>query len=259
MTTTDISSAALDVLERATCEGHLVRLPPERLDRKLYVEVNEALARLGGKWTSGKTQAHVFPDDPALLLATVVETGEMPARNPMAYFATPEAVGRRMLELVENAPRRGWVLEPSAGDGALLRLLNETVPPGRPVDAVEMDPRRAARLLANGWIVRCADFLTLAPSVRYAAVVMNPPFTAPGDPLAYIAHIRHAHALLSDDGELVSVAPVGFTTRQDRRCTAFRAFVDEHGSWEPCESGAFKESGTGVNCVLVHLHAGAES
>ncbi|HYF07869.1 MAG TPA: hypothetical protein VD970_09615 [Acetobacteraceae bacterium] len=255
-----ISAEALSVLERSTCRETLVFLPPSpRLDRKLYQEVNEVLSRLGGKWKGEKVQAHVFDEDPAPLLATVVDTGEMPPKNPLAFFATPAPMVDRMLQIIGGAlAHTRLALEPSAGEGAILRRLVSFNHLERAVDAVEIDPKRCARLRAAGFAVTEADFLAfqpVPPGARYGAVVMNPPFTAPGDPLAYIAHIRHAHSLLAPGGELVSVAPNGFTTRTDRRCSAFREFVEEHGSWEPCEPGAFKESGTGVACVLVHLRA----
>lgn len=258
-----ISEAALDVLERSTCEGTLVRLPPARLERKLYEEVNEVLSRLGGKWKSGKTQAHVFDEDPAPLLATVVDTGEMPPKDPLAFFATPAVVVDRMLALAgDTAENAGTALEPSAGDGAIVRRLLESIPTESVLDVVEVDPRRTARLrslsLANGgrFYVREGDFLTYDPMLTYDLILMNPPFTSPTDPLAYIAHIRRAHSMLAPQGELVSVAPSGFTFRTDRRSATFRDFVEEHGWWEECEDGAFKESGTGTRCVLVHLRAG---
>jgi hypothetical protein len=252
-----ISEAALDVLERSTCVGTHVRLPAGQLDRKLYVEVNEVLSRLGGDWKSGKVKAHVFDEDPAPLLATVVDTGEMPPKNPLAFFATPPAVVDRMLELTGPALRAGAVLEPSAGDGAILCPVADATT-GRLV-AVELDERRAAKLRGGRWELHVGDFLEWeSPDLPFSAVVMNPPFTAPGDPLAYQAHIRHAHKMLAAGGTLVAVAPVGFLSRVDRRCIAFREWVQGHGRIEQLPEDAFKESGTGVRCALVQLTAGAE-
>jgi SAM-dependent methyltransferase len=250
-----VSGDATRVLARAECDGHAVRLPGEQLERKLYMEVNEVLSRLGGEWKSGKVRAHVFDEDPAPLLAVVVETGEMPPKNPMAFFPTPAPVVARMMEIVQEAVARARrALEPSAGEGDIASRLARDLTSGATLDVVELDPRRAAKLRAAGFHAHEIDFLMFAGD-GYDVVAMNPPFTAPGDPLAYIAHIRHAHSLLAPGGELVSVAPNNFPTRSDRRCTAFREFVQAHGSWEELPRDAFKESGTGTACVLVHLTA----
>ena len=84
-----ISAEALTVLREAECDSDRVRITSGQLDRTLYKEVNEVLVRLGGKWKGGHTKAHLFPYDPRPLLAGVLATGDMPPKNPWAFFPTP--------------------------------------------------------------------------------------------------------------------------------------------------------------------------
>jgi hypothetical protein len=254
-----ISEAAIEVLDRSVIDGNTLRLPGAQLPRKLYEEVNEVLTRLGAKWNR-KAGGHVFDDGDVETVRTVAASGEMPPKNPMAFFPTPAPVVDQMLALAgeDRIGAAQRLLEPSAGDGAILGRIVSPHPWGRVVHAVEVDARRCARLRTQGFAVEQADFLTWEPNqpdTRYDAVLMNPPFTAPGDPLAYIPHIMRAHSLLAPGGVLVSVAPNGFTYRTDRRSTAFREFVEQHGEWLPLPPQAFTASGTGVSCVLVHLTA----
>jgi hypothetical protein len=251
-----LSDEATAVLERSVIDGTTLRLPGAQLPRKLYEEVNEVLARLGGKWTR-KVGGHVFPADPSDAVRMAVESGELPPKNPLAFFPTPAPVCGRLAELAD--PRlsgtRPLVLEPSAGRGDIAVAIRAHRADAE-IHAVEIDVARAAELTLRGVasFVAVADFLkTEPPALFYDVVAMNPPFTAPGDPLAYITHIYRAWQYVAEDGVLVAVAPNGFTTRSDRRCREFRDFVEANGEWESLPVNAFKDSGTGVSCVLIRL------
>lgn len=257
-----ISPNALDVLAAATVEGHGVRLPRVQLDRALYEEVNDVLLRLGGKWKrrgaakGGIPQGtHELPYDPAPLLAAVVETGARPPKNPTAFFPTPPDVVARMLAWADLS----WldspgcrILEPSAGTGAIADAIR-SVAPNAVLDVVEVLPINAAMLRRKGYAPHEMDFLDWRPAYQYDAVLMNPPFSLDGDPLAYITHIRHAWDLLRDGGELVSITPNGFTHRSDTKCREFLEMVGEYGDSGEIEAGAFKESGTGIATRIVYL------
>src|SRR4051794_19253145 len=108
-----IDPTVINILRDAQIEGMHVRLTSGQLQRKTYEAVNEVLSRLGGKWVGRKVSAHVFADDPRPLLEDIIATGEMPKKNPLAYFPTPAAIARQM---VERAIVYGSeiVLEPSA-------------------------------------------------------------------------------------------------------------------------------------------------
>ncbi len=114
--TQSISAKALAVLREMECDSDRARITSGQLDRPLYEEVNEVLVRLGGKWKGGRTRAHLFPYDPRPLLAGVLATGQMPPKNPWAFFPTPQPLVDSVMQspLFDKIQDGDTVLEPSA-------------------------------------------------------------------------------------------------------------------------------------------------
>lgn len=248
-----ITPAALAVLSGCSCVERSVKLPPDQLERTLYEEVNEVLVRLGGKWKSNK-KAHVFEFyDPQPLLSAVLATGEMPPKNPTAFFPTPATLVEKIIgwlkteDLEEDGVR---CLEPSAGTGAIADALRLTFP-GWEIDCCEILEINRSILKGKGLNVVADDFTSYEPDHRYDVVVMNPPFSVEGDSLAYITHVQKAWGLLNEDGVLVAIAPPTWQTRGDAKSKAFREIVLTYGEFHEVEAGTFKESGTMVATVVI--------
>lgn len=245
-----IETSVLSVLSGARMNGpHLVI--DQALDRKLYVRVNKVLQDAGGKWVS-KAKAHVFDGDAADIMEPILLTGSIQARKSVAqeygYFPTPACVVDLVMRRAGVRPGM-TVLEPSAGHGS---IASEAAVAGGIVDCIELLPRNVEDLRAGGYArsVVEADFLGLEPTQRYDRVLMNPPFANQAD----IRHVMHALRFLADDGRLVAVMAAGVTFRTDRRTEDFRAEIARRGGEiEPLPEGSFKESGTGVNTVLVTI------
>lgn len=250
MGTQTIDSDVMGILSRATCEDHALRLPNEKLSRELYLRVNEVLERLGGKWRGGKTKAHLFDDDPAPMLAEILATSIMPEDNPLDFYPTPPEVVDILLNNIALPPET--ILEPSAGDGAIVRALQDTFPRAN-IDAVEINPKLATKLRRiEGVRVIEGDFLQHTGA--YDVVVMNPPFTAKGDGSAYATHIVHAFGMVKPGGVLSAVAPAGLKFITDKRITRLREIIREcRGTIMDLPTYAFKESGTGVQSVIVYM------
>lgn len=258
----EIDDQVFDVLHQCTIKNGVLYLPNIRLDRKMYEAVNEVISRLGGKWNR-KAKGHVFECDPSEDFQQVLETQAMPKKNPTAYYATPSNTAQDILynsdfACIPTNTRR--ILEPSAGTGALAREI-EAYCQSRgiraSIDCCEILPKHQQKLQEQGFFVVSGDFLSYNPVSKYQAIIMNPPFAIEGDSLAYITHIEHAWSLLADGGVLISIAPSGFTFREDKRTSAFRSLVEQHGTWRNMESGSFAESGTGVNTVVITMKKGA--
>lgn len=255
---TTLAPDVLDVLNRSVIEDNLLKLP-EQLDRKLYLKVNEALELLGGKWNR-KLGGHVFQDDPGTLIEAALETGSVrDDQKHYQFFQTPRAVAERMIDLAEVRPGQ-TILEPSAGAGAILEpLLNrlpraerraEKLAEGTRVHACELNPEQWATLEAMPIHLSKEDFLAYQPGPIFDRVIANPPFTRSQD----IQHADHMLDCLKPGGRLVTVLSAGFKFREDKRTTAFKARLASE-----CEGvevmdlghGAFRESGTMVNTVLL--------
>lgn len=252
-----VDADVASVLERVEIDGQNVRLTGT-LDRKLYVRVNDVLTRIGGKWTSGKTKAHVFPagKNPAVLLDMVLTTGEMPEKNPYSFFWTPSGVAKEMIsqaEFILDDLSDAKFLEPSAGEGAIAQVLVERFGGDVDLTLVELDENRAEKLenLFPGRLHAVGDFLAMSPVKDFDVVLMNPPFAAAGNPAAYIDHTMKAAEWLVSGGVVVAIAPAGFVFRSDSKTKGFREFVSSQGGWEELPEKSFSAAGTGVSTVML--------
>ena len=267
---TAIAPDVLDVLTRARVDDAGLVIS-EQLDPKLYAKVRKVLLGLGWKWHTGR-QVHLPTSDAAReKLAAAVGAGSyIDPQKDMGWFHTPVAAADALVEFagIDFLPAGARVLEPSAGDGALvLGVFRADAPEGQPfVVAVEPDDARYAklreRMAVNEWpgeayhmtleeFSRHMDYTTLA---SFDAVVMNPPFTLPGNPTAWMDHVLTAWAMLKPGGTLAAIVPAGFEHRDDRKHRAMRQMVKDHdGDWEPLPERAFEGSGTLVRTLMIRV------
>lgn len=253
-----IPTDVLEVLDRAETDGPRLILTGT-LDRKLYTTTAKAIEAAGGKWNR-KAGAHLFDGDAADAIEPLLLTGQVISQKQATqYYPTPAPVVAQLLELADIQPGME-VLEPSAGRGAIAVPLAQA---GAVVTCVENEPGNAAHLrsldteydVAPGihdpgriGAVSGLDFLTVLPDPDFDRVVMNPPFTRQAD----LKHVTHAYAFLKPGGRLVAVMSNGITFRNTGPYQEFRTLLDSaDGQILPLPEGAFKDSGTGVNTVVV--------
>jgi hypothetical protein len=250
-----LSDTVRAALAGAIFDGNTMTLQGQ-LDRSAYKEVNEAIVAAGGKWNR-KASCHLFEQEAEPLVQYILDAGELPPKNPFAFFETPPAVIALMIEAAEmDSPDCLQILEPSAGNGAIVKAIQEARGGHQhTVRVYEVDHNRAVALSRiEGVDGTCGDFLEEPPSQLYDRILMNPPFAVAGNAQAYIDHINHAAKMLLPGGILVAIAPNGFTFRTDKKATSFRDGLAEKGA-EITElpEGAFKASGTGVRTVMIKL------
>ncbi|MGS2811536.1 hypothetical protein [Nocardia sp. MW-W600-9] len=257
-TSRSVSEFVREILDQSRIEGNRLLLP-KRLSSAEYKKVNKVVEAMGGRW-SRRDQAHVFAGDPGEVIAAALANGRTPVTDRQvldAYFATPDPVARRMVAGEGSDIARlevgAHVLEPSAGDGALVRAVLEANPHVR-VTAVEPDPERAAGIGGDPRVtVVVATFEQFAMTAvpMFSAVVMNPPFALPDRPTVWMDHLYAAWDLLLEGGQLLAIAPGNYVFRTERKFRAMREFIAEHGDHEELPADAFATSGTKVNTVLL--------
>jgi hypothetical protein len=179
--------------------------------------------------------------------------------NPVkdeGFVWTPDALAEELTTApysdLAGMPSGSRVLEPSAGDGAIVRAImaaNDEVD----VVAVEPNPDRAAVIGSHPRLtVIGSTFEQYAADAGdgqlFDAVVMNPPFAVPGQPNLWIDHVMLAWNLLEPGGRLVAVVPEGLTFRNDRRTRDLRQLATDFGGWTSLPQDTFH---VGVKtCVL---------
>lgn len=248
-----ISPEVLVVLSTVECNGNRAMLIGQ-LDRKLYVKTNEVLVALGGKWNRHQ-KAHLFDGDAAERIDQAIIVGEVTTHKDIGFFPTPPALAEKLVQMARVAS--GMVcLEPSAGTGNIVRAI---VAAGGRVVAYERDQKMRQGLVREFPKV-CSvgtedDFMDLRLSNVFLPpvdrAVLNPPFCQVGFG-NHMDHAQLAYQLLKPGGVEVCVLPNSVLFREDRKHTAFRAWVKEiGGTLTKLPPLSFRESGTDVEtCVL---------
>ena len=247
----------------ASCASHAGRDPLPFATAQARSEYTDTIGQLEERRM--RTQERDAAIAAALAAPTVYAT---------AYFPTPPALANRIAGMLPDRPLT--VLEPSAGDGALVRAVLDARPDAA-VFAVEPN-LQLVRLLGHTMTAAGPGYPSdAAPRVRmycctfedfgrnrapdsvvpelFGAVVMNPPFSSPGHPVLWAEHVLRAYDLLRPGGRLIAIVPAGFAyRRQDKTSTRLRDLVTELGSeWEDLPEGSFTSAGTQARTVLLRI------
>ena len=236
-----------EILRGCVVEDKVVKLPEGQLDRKLYQQVAKSLTGIGGKWKGGKVMGFVFLSDPTKLLAEIAGGKQINLKKEFQFFGTPYNLAEKMVDLVGILPE-DRVLEPSAGQGAIIKALNALH--GVVPDCFELMEQNRIILSESGLKFNLVGEDFLKCTEYYDVIVANPPFTKNQD----IDHIRKMYDCLAYGGRLISISSRSWVEGSQKRQKEFRQWLDILGAstWDIPE-GTFKESGTMVGAVLVSI------
>lgn len=106
-----------------------------------------------------------------VLDATACETvrGTHMEKNKFGQYFTPQNMADFMIRLTSKKASE-WVLEPSAGEGVFIKLLNARGYEN--IVGYEIDPKLAEKFDC----VRCESFISAEPKRKFALVIGNPPY-----------------------------------------------------------------------------------
>lgn len=233
-------------------ENKLLFLPNIQLDRKEYLSVKKQLETIGGKWNTTK-KAFVFSSDPTPLIQSLLNDTHTDMKKDFQFFATPDNIADLLIGYIEPINDHDRILEPSAGQGALIKAIHR-VNPNTTVDCFElMDANRIfLQQLPNINIVG-DDFLQATPSHLYDKIIMNPPFSKNQD----ITHVQHAYSFLKPNGTLVAIMSTHWTFATDKKSMEFSKWL--YGMDEKFEilhelnQGEFKKSGTNISTIIIKI------
>lgn len=199
--------------------------------------------------------------DQAVALAAAV--GGRENRQRTNFFPTPPELAAELAELLADNVRsdQPLLLEPSAGNGNLVRALHEAFDlRSYVITAIEPEHGLAEHIGKHyRQDVKRMTFEDYGPHVygqpcdtlAFDGVLMNPPFSVPGNRTIWIDHVLKAWSLLGLGGALVAIVPSGFAFREDRRHREIRALITQHGGHYDLPADAFATSGTSVNTVAI--------
>lgn len=246
---TAISEDVLDVLRNSTIHDDRIVLPPGQLERSLYTKVDKVLKAHGGKWNT-KLKAHLVPSDSIQEIRNVIDSGKyVDVLKENAFFPTPEQVADELVQLA-NIDQSHSILEPSAGKGNIVKAILKRIPNAR-IAFCEIHKPFQDEVAALGADFITDDFLTIDKKAKFDRIVANPPFNKQLD----IKHVNAMLDVLKPGGILVSVMSGSVTFRDDKLTIDFHNRLNDIGSFTitPLPEGAFKESGTMVNSVILRV------
>lgn len=230
-------------------EDGLITLPDVRIDRNTYLEVKQAFELVGGKWNTAK-QGFVFEKNPAEFLEKLRNGDSINLKKEFQFFATPKKVARRLVELADI---KDWhnVLEPSAGQGAIVNAINE-VCPNLKVNCYEaMDINRDFLKKIPTVNLIGEDFLKHQDNPEYDRIIANPPFSKNSD----VIHFMKMWESLKVNGILVCMTSYHWKNSSNKKEKAFQKFLDKIGAEvHEVAAGEFKESGTSIATLIIVAH-----
>lgn len=165
------------------------------------------------------------------------------------YFPTPKTIVERMIELADIQDGE-TILEPSAGNGNILDGVNEYIQDNNlnaELHGIEWNHTLRQILELKQYKLVANDFIEFTPFTKYNKIIMNPPFEKSKD----VDHVLKAYDCLKDGGRLIAIMSPHWTFANDTKSIQFRNWLNDKGYYEKLPEGSFKESGTGVNTVLV--------
>lgn len=261
--------AVRDVLARSTYIDNVLRLPAEQLERATWEAVHNLLRQMGAKGGSRKGQPYRFDTDRSADLRAFIGGHPAPVheRSKLGWVRTPDGLAIHVVNLFAEAHtlgRKPLVLEPSAGDGSLVRAVLTAIG-GAEVHAVEPVAERAAALREFGEQVDVfetgfegfAQYHADTWIKPYDLIVMNPPYSVPNNKTIWIDHVRLAWSLLAEGGRLVAILPGDLRNRRDGPTLDLLRLIGPDVQVSPLPARSFKSSGTEIQtCVLTATRPG---
>lgn len=241
----------LEVLKQCTIEGNIVKLPSGQLDRKLYQEVAKSLELIGGKWKGNKIMGFVFPSDPTELLEQIANGDKRNLKKEFQFFATPDKLADELVFQAQIEPNHN-ILEPSAGQGAIIKAIHRVFENNQFVDYCElMDINCTFLSNIQGANYLNDDFLMLGKAFNnnYDRIIANPPFSKNQD----IDHIRKMYDVCKPGGRIVTIASKHWLLSSNKKETEFKNWLynELEADVNTIDAGTFSESGTKIETCLI--------
>lgn len=240
-------SQLIESLKKCRVDGNTLFLPPIS-DGMLpnYAEVKKALLNAGGKY---KKNTFVFASDAQPFIDRLTSGESVNIKKEFQYFPTPSDISDWLVSLAEIKPGYS-ILEPSAGQGAIVNAIHRTLPDSV-VDCCELMPENQVVLskIVNSTFI-CGNFLEIGKEWHGAfdRILANPPFSKNQD----VFHIRKMYDCLKPGGRMVSVASKHWKLSDNETESKFRKWIkSKKAEVKDIEAGRFKESGTMISCCAI--------
>lgn len=162
-----------------------------------------------------------------------------------SFFETPKHIAKQLINIA-SIKHNEKILEPSAGNGAILKHL-PMIPHIDSVFCYEINPTRYNILKLNGNNVIGRNFLECKET--FDVIIANPPFAKMQD----VDHVNHM--IKCAKRKVVSVMSAGTLFRKDHKTIDFRNRIERLGGvFHKLPILSFSDAGTNVNTIIVEIN-----
>ena len=238
-----------EVLKNCKYENGVLKLPDVQLNPKSYAEAKKWISEAGGKWTGGKVQGFTFDFNADRVVKILMEGKRVNLQQEFQFFETPEPLAGWLVSLGGEIRDDDYILEPSAGRGAIVRAIRK-VNSKVTIDCFELMPENRQFLEKIENLNLCGeDFLQGTPRL-YSKIFANPPFSKNQD----IRHVRAMYESLEQGGILCVITSKHWVLATEKICKDFREWLEEiNAEQHEIPSGAFDESGTSIATMAIKI------
>ena len=229
-------------------EGNKVSLPQDvRFSDDCYRELKKAFVNASGKYSAS---GFVF-DQTSEAIDTfnrLLDGEDINIKKSLQYYPTTEAASKNFLDGVDFTGLT--VFEPGAGEGFLVKKAFGLG--AKEVLASEIYSKFHPALTESGATIIADDLFTVTKEdlLNVDAVLMNPPFTGGLD----VKHINYVLSIIPDHVPVYSIMSKAVENNPNKIYSEFRAYLKSIGvETKKIEKCAFKDSGTNISSVYVHI------
>lgn len=223
----------------------IILKPSKILSNAEYDEIKHKMEDLGAHWRQRV-------DGFVLGIKQNINKDDKDWKEKNQFYSTPIHIAKRVVELAELYNNCN-ILEPSAGDGALLDMIPSELNPNYYI--VEPNDINVSKLINKEYNVinsSFEDFYYKAKENNYSIdrIIMNPPFSGQRD----IKHTMLAYELLNDTGILVSIVSENSLYYNTTETSIFKNFIKEtNAEIEDIKYGSFIDSGTLIDTIIIKI------
>lgn len=233
---------------------HRLELPKDiQFTSKEYTDLKREVIKAGGLY---KKNGFVFKEPALDVYHRIISGDDYNIKKKFQFFATPDVICDLLVSLAEISTSDN-ILEPSAGDGSIIRAINRALP-NKNISCFELMPinRESLKTLSTANLIG-DDFLTYSnlPITQFDKIIANPPFSKNQD----IDHIYKMYSSLKENGRIVTIASRHWLSSNNKKESQFRDWLQEIGATtHDVPQGAFKESGTNIQTIIIVINKSSQ-
>lgn len=242
----------INLIAMLKCDGNRMDLPKHfSFSKKEYTDLKNEIIKSGGIYSKNGFD---FIEKSEIVYDRITSGSNYNLKKEFQFFGTPDELADRLVELAEITVRGDQdVLEPSAGQGAIIKAINRGADISC-IDCYELMPLNQEILkknLSHKIKIIGSDFLVEAGDKKYDRIIANPPFSKNQD----IDHIIKMYKCLAPNGRLVSISSESWVEGNQQKQKDFRKWLEDvDANVIQIEKGTFKESGTMVGGKIIVIN-----